>query len=61
MKWRLRLSNPKNAVKKALDQIRVTSFILQSNFPEAEWDIFLSLNIPELHDRLIAVETIARG
>ena len=61
MKWRLKLSNPKNAVKKALDQIRVTSFILQSNFPEAEWDIFLSLNIPELHDRLIAVETMARG
>jgi len=35
MKGRLRLSNPKNAVKKALDQIGVTSFILQSNFPEA--------------------------
>ena len=61
MKGRLRVSNPKNAVKKALDQIGVTSFILQSNFPEAGWDIFLSLNIPEHHDRLIAAETMARG
>ena len=61
MKGKLRLSNPKDAVKKALDQIRITSFTLQSNFPEAEWGIFLSLNIPELHDRLIAVETMARG
>jgi PIN domain nuclease of toxin-antitoxin system len=61
MKGRLRLSNPKNAVKKALDQIGVTSFILQSNFPEVGWDIYLSLNIPELHDRLIAAEAMARG
>ena len=61
MKGRLRLSNPKDAVKKVLDQIRSAFFISQSNFPEAGWDIFLSLNIPELHDRLIAAETMARG
>jgi hypothetical protein len=61
MKGRLRLSNPKDAVKKVLDQIRSAFFISQSNFPEAGWDIFLSLNIPELHYRLIAAETMARG
>lgn len=61
MKGRLRLSNPKDAVKKVLDQIRSAFFISQSNFPEAGCNIFLSLYIPELHDRLIAVETSARG
>ena len=61
MKGRLRLSNPKDAVKKVLDQIRSAFFISQSNFPEAGCNIFLSLNIPELHDSLIAAEAMARG
>jgi predicted nucleic acid-binding protein len=46
MKGRLRLANPKNAVKQVPDEV---------------WDAFLSLHIPELHDRLIAAESMARG
>ena len=61
MKGRLRLNDPKGAVKQEVDEIRRTSFIFQSNFPEEGWDIFLSLDIPELHDRLIAAEALARS
>lgn len=61
MKGRLRLADPKSAVKHVLDELRATSFIFQSNFPEDGWDIFLSLDIPELHDRLIAAEALSRS
>ena len=61
MKGRLRLADPKGAVKQVLDELRGASFIIQSNFPEDGWDIFLSLGIPELHDRLIAAEAMTRS
>ena len=61
MKGRLRLADPKGAVKQAVDELRGTSFIFQSNFPEDRWDIFLSLDIPELHDRLIAAKELTRS
>ena len=61
LKGRLRLADPKGAVKQVLDELRGTSFIFQSNFPEDGWDIFLSLDIPELHDRLIAAEAMTRS
>ncbi|MCL4480988.1 MAG: hypothetical protein M1113_05850 [Candidatus Thermoplasmatota archaeon] len=61
MKGRLRLADPKGAVKQVVDELRGTSFIFQSNFPEEGWDIFMSLDVPELHDRLIAAESMARG
>ncbi len=61
MKGRLRLADPKSAVKQVLDELRATSFIFQSNFPGDGWDIFLSLDIPELHDRLIAAEALSRS
>ena len=57
MKGRLRLANPKNAVKQVPDELRGASFIFQSNFPDEVWDAFLSLHIPELHDRSIAAES----
>ena len=61
MKGRLRVADPKGTVKQVVDELRGTSFIFQSNFPEDGWDIFLSLDIPELHDRLIAAEALARN
>ncbi len=61
MRGRLRLADPKNAVKRVLDELRGTSFIFQSNLPEDGWDVFLSLDIPELHDRLIAAEALTRS
>jgi predicted nucleic acid-binding protein len=61
MKGRLILTDPKVDVKQVVDELRGTSYIFQSNFPEDGWDIFLSLDIPELHDGLIAAEAMARG
>ena len=61
MKGRLRLADSKVTVNQVLDELRGSSFIFQSNFPEDGWDIFLSLAIPELHDRLIAAEALSRS
>ena len=61
MKGRLRLADSKRDIKKFLDELRGASFIPQSNFPEDGWDIFLSLDIPELHVRLIAAEALSRS
>lgn len=61
IKGRLRLSNPKVVVKQVIDELMGTSFIFPSNFPEHGWDIFLNLDIPELHDRLIAAEALSRS
>ena len=40
MKGRLRLSDPKGAVKQVVDELRGTSFISQSNFPEMDGIFF---------------------
>ena len=61
MKGRLKLTDSKGTVNQLLDELRGSSFIFQSNFPEDGWDIFLSLAIPELHDRLIAAEALSRS
>ena len=61
LKGRLRVADPKGVVKQVLDELGGSSFIFQSHFPEDGWDIFLSLDIPELHDRLIAAEALSRS
>ena len=61
LKGRLKLPDPKGAVKLVMEQLRGTSFINLSDFPGEGWNIFLSLDIPELHDRLIAAESLARN
>lgn len=60
LKGRLKLPDPKGAVKLVMEQLRGASFIKLSDFPAEGWDVFLSLDIPELHDRLIAAEALSR-
>ncbi|MHB8371609.1 MAG: PIN domain-containing protein [Thermoplasmataceae archaeon] len=61
MKGRLKVADPKSSIKLVLEELRGTSFIFQSVFPEEAWDNFLSLEVPELHDRLIASEAQYRN
>ena len=49
------------AVQETVQQVLGSSFMSVEGFPESGWEILLSLNVPELHDRLIAAESLARG
>ena len=61
MKGRLKLAEPKSSVKLILEELRGASFIFLSDFPAEAWDNFLSLEVPELHNRLIAAEALCRN
>lgn len=48
-------------VEEAVQHILGSSFIAISAMPAEGWDNFMRLEVPELHDRMIAAEAIARG
>jgi len=48
-------------IQENVQQILGSSFLSVGGFPESAWEILLSLQIPELHDRMIAAETLSRG
>jgi predicted nucleic acid-binding protein len=48
------------STQETVQQILGSSFISLEEFPERGWAILLNLRIPELHDRLIAAEALAR-
>ena len=60
LKGRLRLSNSFSAVEQIIDQIKSSQFISISSMPVDAWAPFVHLAIPELHDRMIAVEALVR-
>ena len=48
-------------VQETVQQLLGSSFILVERFPESGWEILMSLKIPELHERMLAAESLARG
>ena len=44
-----------------VDQIRASAYLVLSSLSAAAWDTFLNLDIPELHDRMIAADAVDRG
>ena len=61
LRGRLHVPHPRVVVEEVLDQIRAAGHITLSSLPPAAWDVFLRLEIPELHDRTIASDAIHRG
>jgi predicted nucleic acid-binding protein len=61
LRGRVRATQSKAAVQEAVQHILSSEFIALSAMPSASWEIFLRLGIPELHDRMIAAEAIARA
>ena len=61
LRGRIRATNPRGLVEEVLDQVRASSYLTLSSLSADAWDAFLDLGIPELHDRLIAAEAVARG
>ena len=60
LKGRLQLSNSISAVEQVVDQIKTSQYISISSMPVLAWNFFVHLAVPELHDRLIAAESLAR-
>ncbi|MHB1492112.1 MAG: hypothetical protein ACYCR7_00690 [Thermoplasmataceae archaeon] len=58
MKRRLKVAKPKSSIKLDLKELKGVSVIYRYVFPGEAWDNFLSLEVPELHDRLIAAEAL---
>jgi len=61
LRGRLRASNIRSLVDEVLDQIRASGYLVLSAMSAHAWDLFLDLEIPELHDRMIAADALARS
>ncbi len=53
LKNRLNTENPTAFIKEVLDLIWASKYIQPVDMGMATWEVFLELNIPELHDRMI--------
>ncbi|MCL5408163.1 MAG: PIN domain-containing protein [Candidatus Thermoplasmatota archaeon] len=60
LKGRLNIPNPISSIGQIIDQLRGSPLFSISSMPLEAWDIFTQLKVPELHDRMIAAEALAR-
>lgn len=60
LRGRLRVPNPRALVEEVIDQIRATGYLVLSCLTADGWDTFLHLEVPELHDRMIASDALRR-
>ena len=60
LKGRINIPNPVSSVGQILDQLKGSPIFSISSMPMDAWDIFTQLKVPELHDRMIAAEALAR-
>ena len=57
-----RLTAPRRdlRLKEVLHQLSASGAFTVTSMPPEAWEVFLDLKIPEMHDRLIASEAVAR-
>ncbi len=60
LRGRLGLQHPRAVVEEVVDQVRAAGYIQLSALLPTGWSVFLDLDVPELHDRLIASDALAR-
>ena len=60
LKGRLKGSRPGIQIREVLHNLSASDAFTISSMPQSAWDVFVDLNIPELHDRMIAAEAISR-
>ena len=61
LRGRLRASNVRSLMDEVLDQIRASGYLVLSAMSAHAWDLFLDVEIPELHDRMNAADALARS
>jgi predicted nucleic acid-binding protein len=57
---RLRGPRPEILVREVLHNLSASDAFTVSAMPGSAWEVFLGLPIPEMHDRMIAAEAMAR-
>ena len=61
LRGRLKVPNPEWVASELIDQIRGSGYLVLSTLGPTGWGVFLRLRVPELHDRMIASDAIARN
>ena len=52
---------PETTVRDVLHQLSASDAFSISSMPIAAWELMTALEVPELHDRMIAAEALSRG
>lgn len=58
---RIRAPNVRGLIDEVVGQISASAYLTLVSLPAAGWETFLDLEIPELHDRMIAADAVHRG
>ncbi len=61
LRGRIRVPNVRALMAEVVDQIRASSYLTLSSLTPEGWDGFLDLDLPELHDRMIAADALHRS
>jgi len=61
LKGRLKVADINSTIIELLQTIQMSEYIHQVDMTFAEWQEFLNLKIPELHDRMICAVAVARN
>lgn len=61
LKGRLKLRDPSAIIAEVLDDIQSSTYLHQAEMSLEAWQHFLSLRIPELHDRMICCIALANS
>jgi predicted nucleic acid-binding protein len=60
LRGRLRSKSPRAGINDVLQNLAASDAFSVTAMPWSAWDLFPELTIPELHDRMIAAEALAR-
>ena len=61
LKGRLKVADIHSAIIELLQTIQISQYLHQVDMTFAEWQEFLKLKIPELHDRMICAVAVANN
>ena len=61
LKGRLRVADIQSTIMELLQTIQISEYLHQVDVTLAEWQEFLNLKIPELHDRMICAVAVANN
>ncbi len=61
LKGRLKVADINSTIIELLQTIQMSEYIHQVDMTFAEWQEFLNIKIPELHDRMICAVAVARN
>ena len=61
LKGRLKVADIQSTIMELLQTIQISEYLHQVDMTLAEWQEFLNLKIPELHDRMICAVAVANN